>query len=351
MTAIPDPDANLSLLVHPHQLEVQEFASYALVIDARPLADFVVDHIPGAVCLPVGQQRRDGTEMPFELQGALGSLKPTDPVLVYCGRGGLDSLVWAELLRRAGLTVDVLPGGWATYLRWVAAGLEILPRSMRFLRLCGAPGSATARVLVALRSTGHQVIDLMALCDKPIAPGVPLCADARLSQGGFESRLLDAMRILDVGRAVWIDGSVPAFCDLQLPPALREALGRARVVAVDVPVAERAHAWAEDLRAAGMDGEQLISVIEEVTPAPEATVVDQWQRLLAASGVEALLATLVDTFLDRRFGVPGDPGATGSKAAALRIESLASAALMAALSAWCAHELGGSPGHSGSIRP
>src|SRR5574337_504704 len=40
-------------LVHPHQLEVQDWSRYALIIDARSPHEYVEDHIPGAVNLPV----------------------------------------------------------------------------------------------------------------------------------------------------------------------------------------------------------------------------------------------------------------------------------------------------------
>ena len=44
---------NVSALVHPHQLEVQDWSTYALVIDARSPHEYADDHIPGAVNLPV----------------------------------------------------------------------------------------------------------------------------------------------------------------------------------------------------------------------------------------------------------------------------------------------------------
>ena len=191
----------------------------------------------------------------------------------------------------------------------------------------------------------------MALCNKPLAPGVPLCGDARMSQGSFESRLLDAMRTLDVGRDVWIDGGKSKFGALNMPPALRQAMNRARTVAIEVPLSERAHAWAEDLDIVGMDGEQLIRVLSHTKPQPARNVVDDWRQQLAASGVENLLATLTDTFLDRRFGVPCVSAVGGRMETAIQIDSLANTAVAASLSAWHAQELEGSPGGSGSIRP
>jgi hypothetical protein len=48
-----DPVESTACLVHPHQLEVKDFASYSLVIDARSPHEYAEDHIPGAVNLPV----------------------------------------------------------------------------------------------------------------------------------------------------------------------------------------------------------------------------------------------------------------------------------------------------------
>ncbi|MBK7531520.1 MAG: rhodanese-like domain-containing protein [Piscinibacter sp.] len=49
--------ASLDSLVHPHQMEVQEFSSYALVIDARSAEAYQEDHLPGAVNVPVAADR------------------------------------------------------------------------------------------------------------------------------------------------------------------------------------------------------------------------------------------------------------------------------------------------------
>lgn len=50
---MPTHLASLDPLVHPHQIEVQEFASYALVIDARSAGAYQEDYLPGAVSVPV----------------------------------------------------------------------------------------------------------------------------------------------------------------------------------------------------------------------------------------------------------------------------------------------------------
>ena len=310
---MPHQEASLALLVHPHQLEVQEFSSYALVVDARSRAEFAVDHIADAINVPVRDASLqlppkthasiDDSEsgLPKALAAQVDSLDAAAPLLVYCDRGGLDSLVWAEPLRSLGRHVDVLPGGWINYRRWVTAGLEILPRSMRLLRLFGAPGSATQRVLAALAGSGHQVIDMASVSGLGIAPGVPMSARTRLTQSGFETRLLDALRTMDTGREVWIAHSEFTPADLSWPPALRSALNRASTVRLDVPLAVRVRAWRNELKAAAITGEGLIASFKAVKPAIDATMLDKWRRTFKDHGIEALLAAIVVGFIDASF--------------------------------------------------
>ena len=121
---MPTHLASLDSLVHPHQMEVQEFASYALVIDARNAEAYQEDHLLGAVNVPVAADRLADAQftamergiaavagdaepsMPYPLAVQVERLSPGDAVLVYCDRGGLDSLVWAGPQGRTG------PRGW-----------------------------------------------------------------------------------------------------------------------------------------------------------------------------------------------------------------------------------------------
>jgi tRNA 2-selenouridine synthase len=217
-------------LVHPHQLEVQDFASYGLVIDARSAAEFEADHIPGAVNLPASlaatkseSSRAQG--LPNELSALLAGLARADALLVYCDRGGLDSQVWAECLRGDGWAVDLLPGGWPSYRRWVDAGLELLPRSLRW-RLLLVPAEDRHRILAELVANELQVLDPAALVRTRNLPDTSASAalsGVEMTQARFESELLEALRRLDPEREVFAaEGPLPS--NLTLPAALREAL-------------------------------------------------------------------------------------------------------------------------------
>lgn len=86
---MPNPLASPSFLVHPHQIEIQEFDWYALVIDARSAAAYREDRLPGAVNIPaaragMSQAQHSTTGLPKALAPHASRLIPGDTVLVYC---------------------------------------------------------------------------------------------------------------------------------------------------------------------------------------------------------------------------------------------------------------------------
>ncbi|WP_457393697.1 rhodanese-like domain-containing protein [Roseateles sp. P5_E1] len=292
------PLASLDALVHPHQIEVQEFRSYALVIDARSPEAFQEDHIPGAVNVPVGTGDRQagwvaasigvreaGPVLPYLLSGSIGHLQKGAELLVYCDRGGLDSLIWAEPLRSAGYVVDVLAGGWSSYRRWVAAGLDVLPRALTFRPLVAPPVSGMSKVVNRLSKRREQVIDLPAMAGQRLVPGLTLAGDKPPAQAAFETALVDAMRRLDPRRPVWVRVSLCGLGALVLPPALRDALLRSSGARLVVPLRERANAWSDCLRSKGAGTEQLLAAISASTMRPDNPVLERW-RELSSSGQE-----------------------------------------------------------------
>lgn len=314
----------LGSLVHPHQIEVQEFSSYALVIDARPRTAFDDDHLPGAVNLPVealappteaatdASQASQGAHLraaqdpakglPYALAALVARLSPDDRVLVYCHRGGLDSAVWAEPLRAAGWWVDVLPGGWPNYRRWVSAGLEILPRVLSFRVLQAAPVSGVEHVLAALEGRGQQVLDLVGLTGQQLVPGVVSPAEPGASQAAFESGVLRALRRCEPERDVWVNELVVDDTDvLAIPPSLGERLRRAPAVRVTVPLAQRLRAWQQSLNAVGADLERLVTALSALASPPTKAMTAHWRKLAGPSGMGAALSAIVEEFIDPRY--------------------------------------------------
>ena len=242
-------------LVHPHQLEVQDFSAYALIVDARPPQDFADDHIPAAVNWPV---LSDSEQSEFErhlqadrsqalLFGAahararmnsstlttLADLTPAARVLVYGAGGDLRGWLCAGALREHGFDVDELLGGYKNYRRWVGTGLALLPRLFLFRVLGGPSGCGQSSLLREVAGQGEQVVDLAQLAAHD---GSPLGAQPDKSQPAqllFESMLLDTLRHRDAWRPLWVTASTATHGSLQLPGELDTALQRAPNFQVD----------------------------------------------------------------------------------------------------------------------
>src|ERR1700681_2511035 len=155
---------------------VDSLAQYPDRIDVRSPAEFALDHVPGAVNLPVlddAERARIGTlytGSAFEarrlgaalvarniaamLDGALaGKARDWQP-LVYCWRGGQRSRALAHVLNEVGWRAMQLAGGYRAYRRHVVGQLETLPSRFRFVVLCGLTGSGKSRLLAALAAAG-----------------------------------------------------------------------------------------------------------------------------------------------------------------------------------------------------
>jgi tRNA 2-selenouridine synthase len=309
---MPTHLASLDSLVHPHQIEVQEFSSYALVIDARSAEEYQEDHIPGAVSVPVAPHRLPAPEagatelvardaepaLPYALTAHLQGLSAGASVLVYCDRGGLDSLVWADPLKGMGYRVDVLGGGWGNYRRWVDAGLEVLPRALTFRRLVAPPAGGMCRVIDRLEELGEQVLDLTALAGQRLLPGLTLVGDTPPSQAAFETLLIHALRSFDPQRPVWARDALNGLGEIVLPPSLRGALQRSECLWLEVPPTVRAQAWTERIGAMGIDIVGLLHAISVSTGSPSTSLIDRWRSLAHDGHGIDVLAEIITGYID-----------------------------------------------------
>jgi tRNA 2-selenouridine synthase len=344
---------SLAGVFHPHAIEIQDFTYYSLVIDLRSAREYADDHIPGAVRLdpascpagplttgagtapapPLAVHEPSMPELPTSLAAAVANVRLDEAILVYCGQGGLVSSPVAQALRWRGWTVDVLLGGWVNYRRWVLAGLELLPRLVRFRVMACTLGSESARILTALRSLGHQVLDLEALA------GTRRFALAASSQGQpaqawFDSQLLQALRAMDPTAPVWVADTSTRLGAIALPGALNDALAIAPAATLQADMAARASAWAEDEPLCA-DAEALIPAVASLGAAPSAAAVTRW-RDLALQGFTGLLLTgLLGDGLDPAYEAERADRARRQHALSpLVVESLGPAPLVEAVRQW-----------------
>lgn len=309
---MPTRLASLDSLVHPHQIEVQEFSSYGLVIDARSAEAYQEDHIPGAVNVPVSWQRLQVPEagatapaardaepsVPYALATHMSGLSAGASVLVYCDRGGLDSLVWADPLRAMGYRVDVLGGGWGNYRRWVAAGLEVLPRALTFRRLVAPPAGGMCCVIDRLMKLGEQVLDLTALAGQRLLPGLTLVGDTPPSQAAFDTALLHALRSFDPQRPVWARDTLNGLGEIVLAPSLGDALQRSDCLWLEVPPSVRAQAWTDRMGTMGIDIAGLLNAISVSTGSSSNMFIEYCRSLVNCGRATEVLDEIIRGYLD-----------------------------------------------------
>lgn len=313
----PPEIESLAGAFHPHAIEVQDFSHYALVIDVRTPQEYEDDHIPGAVqfspavvsqgplvtghaddrarALVAHDSGAEG-ELPPALAALVAPLKLDQAILVYCGRGGLDSVPVARALRWRGWTVDVLPGGWINYRRWVQAGLDVLPRMVNFRVIATSLGCEADRVLNALATAGHQVLNVEALMVR--RRGSIACRSApQPSQAWLESQLLQRLRAVDPRRPVWVGDVDAQVGELRLPGSMADALGSAPTAALEAPIEERAIRWIED-EPAWVSPSTALDALVSLQPAPDLRLVEQWKDLLLGNLAD-LVASVLTGHLDR----------------------------------------------------
>jgi tRNA 2-selenouridine synthase len=308
------------LPLDPKQLDIREFSSYALIIDARSPHEFAEDHIPGAVNLPVvddaeyaevGTKHKSdkhaayliGVEYSLKnIAGHIGPLiskyTPKDRFLVYCFRGGKRSRLWADNLRTIGFEVDVLAGGWKNYRRWVREGLETLPDAFQYRVLCGPTGCGKTRVLHELARHGHQVLELEGLaCHRGSLLG-DLPGQPQPTQKLFDTKLVDALRKMDPSRPVWLEAESKKIGNLQLPEALYDAMHRSPVINIVAPMSERVKLWRQDYSHFAADPAGMVERLEPLKPLVGKETLAEWRDLAKAGLVDELFESVMTRHYD-----------------------------------------------------
>ena len=296
-------------------------AGFDAIIDVRSPSEFALDHIPGAINLPVLDDveraevgtlyvrsskflaRRIGAakvarNIAAHLDGALkdrdGSFRP----LVHCWRGGQRSGAMAAVMDQIGWPVTVLDGGYMTWRRTVQTALYGDGADRQVVLLDGGTGSGKTALLARLAERGVQVVDLEGLAAHRGSLFGALKGQPQPSQKLFESRLFVALEGLDPGRPLVVEAESSRIGARTVPPALWAAMGRASVVELSAPVAARAAFSARVYADIAADPSALETALTRLPPHHSKETVAGWKTLAREGQVEALAAALIADHYD-----------------------------------------------------
>jgi tRNA 2-selenouridine synthase len=306
--------------VKPYQCELLEALSrpFDTIIDVRTHNEYVDDHLPGAINLPVldeaerhhiGYTYKQESPFPAKRQGAALILrhiadmlerdfadKPREwRPLVYCWRGGKRSGTLTHLLNEVGWKALQVSGGYKAYRSHVLSALERAP-SVSFRVVAGPTGSGKTRLLWALQEAGAQVLDLEDLANHRGS----LLGDRgeQPSQKWFESQVWDALRKFDPARPVFVESESKKIGEVAVPETLMSAMRASPCVRVDTADAVRVRLLDEEYRDLLLDTPRFEHRVRHLLPLRGKETIDRWVAHSAAGDFDTLTLELLHEHYD-----------------------------------------------------
>ena len=296
-------------------------AGFETIIDVRSPGEFALDHVPGAINLPVlsdAERTEVGAIYVQEsrlranrigaayvarniaryLETALADRPQDFAPLVYCWRGGQRSESMATILSRVGWRTSLLQGGYKTYRRQVQARLYDEAWGLNLVLLDGDTGTGKTEILHRLAARGLQTLDLEGMAGHrgSLFGGLP--DRPQPNQKGFESRLLRAMEALDPSRPIVVEAESSRIGDLMVPPALWARMQAAPRIEVAAAREERARYLVSAYDDIAADHALIEAVLARLPVHPSQKRLEGWRQWLAEGQYAALAEALMELHYD-----------------------------------------------------
>jgi tRNA 2-selenouridine synthase len=304
---------------------MRDLAGFSDIIDVRSPAEYVQDHLPGAINAPVlndeqraevGTLDRQHSSFEARRRGAAYvarniaahleqtfSDKPRDwRPLVYCWRGGNRSGAMTHILVRVGWQARQLEGGYRAFRRIVLSELDRLPDQLALRVVCGPTGSGKSRLLQHLAATGAQVLDLEAIAHHrgSVLGGLP--STPQPSQKLFESRVWDRLRSFDPRRPVYVESESRKVGEVRVPDALLARMRAADCVRIELPLDARVRLLRDEYVHFERDPAGLYAQLDCLAGLHGRERVASWKALAAEQQWDQMVAALLRDHYDPAYG-------------------------------------------------
>jgi tRNA 2-selenouridine synthase len=240
-------------------LQFLELSSRYPVADVRSPGEFNYGHIPGAVNIPLFDDReRAIVGTIYKNEGRIKAiLKGVDlasaamsarlekglevaadgKLLVHCWRGGMRSEAMAFLFSMGDIHTEVLEGGYKAYRNYI---LEELAGKRRYFILGGLTGSGKTELLKYLKeNAGQQAVDLEGLaCHKGSAFG-SIGQPPQPTSEHFANLLHKELSANDGAQIIWLEDESKNIGTVFMPDGFFKNMREAPVVAIIMDVKTR----------------------------------------------------------------------------------------------------------------
>jgi tRNA 2-selenouridine synthase len=294
---------------------------WAAVIDVRSPTEFALDHLPGALNMPVLSDderaivgriyvresrlkaRRLGAALiarniADHLEGPLNAWKGGLRPLIYCWRGGMRSRSMAMILSEVGFHPFVLKGGYKNYRAQVRDGLDRLGPQLNIHVLAGLTGTAKTRVLRRMKERNFQVVDFedLAAHRGSILGSAP--STVQPPQRLFESRLWASINKFDLSRPVWVESESSKVGDINIPAPLWHNIRSAGQITIRASLDERVKYLLQEYSHFVSNPQLLIAPFEFLRQLHSADRLEQWRQWMAGGQFAILVRDLLDKHYD-----------------------------------------------------
>ena len=224
------------------------------IIDVRSPSEFDIDHIPGAINLPVLSDREHAivgrthqhshfdarkigaafvaANMSAHLNGPLRDKTNDFTPLIYCARGGQRSKAFALICAEIGWRCRVLEGGYKNYRRALISSLAAFSTQLKIIKIAGRTGTGKTEIIGELYKQGKNIIDLEYLARHRGSLLGAHPTDEQPSQKLFETLLWSHLKTLRPDQPVFVEAESSKIGNIQIPHALWQAMKEAPQVMI-----------------------------------------------------------------------------------------------------------------------
>ena len=295
--------------------------AFDTIIDVRSPSEFLDDHMPTAINLPVlndTQRKSVGTIYtqinPFEakrvgaafvaqniarhLQTELSKKDRKWRPLIYCWRGGHRSGAMAKIFSDIGWHSTVIDGGYKAYRKIVLDGLDYFPTKLQLIVLSGATGTAKTHILRAAAAMGAQILDLERLANHR---GSLLGAEPEALQPNqrlFESQLVECLNSFDPAQPVFVEAESNKIGQIHIPSALWASMGAARRVTITAPLEARVAFLRRDYDHIIKKHDNLMQLLSGLRHRYSKEVFANWQNKIEKQDGDGFVTDILNTHYD-----------------------------------------------------